>query len=281
MSNEIEFNSAAFFNVVRESIFGGQMSQDQVDGVTRIGAACSRAGLVPLVEQAAYVLATVYHETAATMRPIEEYGGSSTRYAPWYGRGDVQLTWEDNYKKQQNKLKTHPARDESIPYQVHDDWNLALNPETSALICVLGMQDGDFTGKGLNDYITTSHVDYWNARRIVNGTDKADLIKSHAQKFEAALMEGLGGVRPPVPEIPTYPLEVQRATVSKDQNDRHPSVGSAQWLLNSHGFDSGDVDGVAGGMFDNAMCEFQADRGLVVDGVCGPVSWEALEGVKS
>lgn len=28
----------------------------------------------------------------------KEYGGSKTRYAPWYGRGLIQTTWEENYK---------------------------------------------------------------------------------------------------------------------------------------------------------------------------------------
>jgi hypothetical protein len=143
------------------------------------------------IEQSAYVLATVYHETAATMQPIEEYGGKSARYAPWYGRGYVQLTWEENYEKQQDKLGAMPeVVDAGIPYQVHDDWDLALVPETSALITVLGMRDGDFTGRGLDDYIKPGSIDYVNARRIVNGTDKAKLIAGYATKFEVAIRAG-------------------------------------------------------------------------------------------
>ena len=60
---------------------------------------CMRYGL--LRNQAAYVLATAYWETARTMEPVreafwmsEEWRRANLRYFPWYGRGFVQLTWE-------------------------------------------------------------------------------------------------------------------------------------------------------------------------------------------
>lgn len=179
------FNAAAFYDSIRESLFSGALSQQQVDGINLIGSTCIAAGLLPLMQQTAYVLATVYHETARTMQPIEEYGGPSARYAPWYGRGHVQLTWEENYQKQEDK---HGHMGEE--FKVHEDWNRALIPAVSATVCVYGMRDGDFTGKGLDDYIRAGSVDYVNARRIVNGTDKADLIAGYAKDFETALREG-------------------------------------------------------------------------------------------
>ena len=52
----------------------------------------------------AYILATVWHETAKTMLPIEEYGkGKGKAYSrlengiSYYGRGHVQVTWLVNY----------------------------------------------------------------------------------------------------------------------------------------------------------------------------------------
>jgi putative chitinase len=188
------FNATAFFNSIRYSLFGGSLSQEQVDGHNIIGNVCSIAGLDPLVEQSAYILATVYHETAQTMQPIEEYGGWNADYAPWFGRGYVQLTWEDNYQEQQDKLEgIEQVQMYQIPYQVHDDYNLALDPRTSALITVGGMRDGDFTGKGLSDYIKPGSVDYVNARRIVNGTDRAQQIAGYAEQYEAALRAGFSG----------------------------------------------------------------------------------------
>ena len=174
-----EFNTAAFFDSIRESLFNGSLNQGQVDGHLLLGNVIVDAGLLPVLEHAAYILATVYHETARTMQPIEEYGGKNARYEPWYGRGYVQLTWEENYEKQQKKL--------GPPHLVHDDYNLALVPDTSALITVWGMRDGDFTGVGLRKYIYGDHVDYVNARRIVNGTDCAEQIAGYARKYEDAL----------------------------------------------------------------------------------------------
>ncbi len=187
-----EFNAATFYDAIRAEVFGGSMNQGQVEGVNLIGATCLEMDLDPFVTQSAYVLATVFWETARTMQPIEEYGGRRKRYAPWYGRGHVQLTWEENYRKQQQKLGAmQVVRDEKIPYQVHDNKKLALNPETSALICVGGMRDGDFTGKKLGDYITDASPDYVGARRIVNGTDKAQIIAQFAVKFEDAIRAGM------------------------------------------------------------------------------------------
>lgn len=110
--------------------------------------------------------------------------------------GFVQLTWEENYQKQQDKLGSIQAVvDSGIPYKVHDNWDLALNAHTSALITVGGMKDGDFTGKKLDDYNRTTgegvaSFDYVEARRIVNGTDRASQIAGYARDFESALRTG-------------------------------------------------------------------------------------------
>lgn len=45
----------------------------------------------------AYFLANAIQETIYFSRK-SELGGSGTAYAPWYGRGFLQLTWEDNYR---------------------------------------------------------------------------------------------------------------------------------------------------------------------------------------
>ena len=185
------YNAAAFFNQVRQSCFGGSLKQSQVDGINTIGEYLMEMDVPNMkLELAAYLFATFQWETASTMRPIEEYGGKKARYAPWYGRGYVQLTWESNYRKQQDKLRAHPLREQGVPYRVHDDPNLALNPHTSALISIYGCLDGDFTGKKLSDYIKPGSVDYVNARRVVNGTDRANEIADYAKRWERALRAG-------------------------------------------------------------------------------------------
>lgn len=131
-------------------------------------------------EQAAYVLATAYHETAHTMKPVREafwlsegWRADNLRYYPWYGRGYVQLTWEDNYKRAGHVLG----------YDLTTDPDVVMKPQIASHILVRGMKEGWFTGRSLGDYITPDRVDYLNARRIVNRMDKASLIAEHAGDY--------------------------------------------------------------------------------------------------
>ncbi|WP_093293078.1 hypothetical protein [Sphingomonas sp. NFR04] len=61
------------------------------------------------------------------------------------------------------------------------------------LILVRGMEEGWFTGKALRDYLpgqTGAADQFAAARRIINGTDRADMIAAYAIKFQAALTAG-------------------------------------------------------------------------------------------
>lgn len=145
---------------------------------------CIKYGL--LRNQTAYVLATAYHETAHTMKPVKEaywiknaeaWRKKNLRYYPWYGRGFVQLTWKENYEFAGKKLNLDLTTD---PDKV-------MEPEISADILVLGSKEGWFTNKKLSDYITLQKSDFRNARKIINGTDKADLIAGIAQDYDQQL----------------------------------------------------------------------------------------------
>lgn len=124
--------------------------------------------------QICYIMATIQHETAGTYRPIAEYGGRNRPYAPYYGRGYVQLTWKYNYEKYSELLGRDFVR---YPDQV-------MEPDVSLFIIVHGMKNGTFTGKKLSDYISGNHVDFYNARRIVNILDRANLIKEYAEQWQ-------------------------------------------------------------------------------------------------
>lgn len=162
---------------------------------------CHKHGL--LRNQAAYVLATAYWETAKTMNPvIEAFWMSETwrrvnlRYYPWHGRGFVQLTWRDNYVKAGKALKL----------DLTTDPNKVMEPDVSAEILVLGSLEGWFTGKKLGDYITLQKSDYINARRVINGTDKASDIAALARAYEATLLADGYGVSQPIADyVPTTP----------------------------------------------------------------------------
>jgi putative chitinase len=53
------------------------------------------------------------------------------------------------------------------------------------------MRKGRFTGRKLVDYFSDPHTDYVDARKIINGLDKANLIAGYARKFQALLQASL------------------------------------------------------------------------------------------
>lgn len=179
-----------FFQTVRPLF--GSMSQSQVDGLQFLLDATEH---LPKHERA-YVLATCFHETAGTMRPITEYG--NRRYFDKYegrtslgnshpgdgfrfrGRGYVQITGRRNYGLAERRLGV----------SLLDNPDLALKPEVAVKILLRGMDEGWFTGKSLDNYFTDTKADFVNARRIVNGTDRASKIAGQAKVFLRAL-EGL------------------------------------------------------------------------------------------
>ena len=179
---------ADFFALVRKDLFGGKLTQVIVDNLNDLHGACLAAGITDQRQQA-YVMATTYHETAHTMEPIDEIGkGRGRKYgAPvgpykkvYYGRGATQLTWYDNYLRFEKLLGVPLTR---CP-------ELANDPEISARVITLGMAKGLFTGVGLNRFINAKICNFTKARKIINGTDKADLIAGYAETFLKALTCG-------------------------------------------------------------------------------------------
>jgi hypothetical protein len=65
---------------------------------------------------------------------------------------------------------------------------LALDTGIAAKIAVNGMISGLFTGKKLGDYNKRLGFDYANARRIINGLDKAIEIAGYARRFYDGLL---------------------------------------------------------------------------------------------
>lgn len=210
-------SNAAFFGAIRP-IFGGTLTQTQVNGLQHLLAATQ--GL-PLTHRA-YLLATVHHETDKTMQPVRETLAGSDNQAinrldaawskgqlkwvsrpywrkdadgkAWFGRGYVQITHKDNYAKAGAligvDLVGNPSR--------------ALEPDVAARVLVQGSQHGIFTGKRLADYLDGPTPDYVNARRIINGTDRAQDIARLAEGYEKAIRAG-ATVSVPVTDAATAP----------------------------------------------------------------------------
>lgn len=149
------------------------------------------------VRHIAYLLATVFHETAFTFKPITEYG--NRRYFDKYesttkigqrlgnkypndgykfrGRGYVMITGRRNMQ----------VFSEELNVDLIADPDQALKPEVSYRIATVGMRKGLFTGKALAHYLNGEKKDYVNARRIINGVDRAEQIAKYAETFEEIL----------------------------------------------------------------------------------------------
>lgn len=199
---EVTFSARIFFGKCRDGIMGPSLDNNEVSGCNEILAAMAGTPL----SWCAYALATAWHETAFTMQPIKEYGGPRyfrqmydvTGMRPklarangnvnagdgekFFGRGYVQLTWRSNYARAGAKLGV----------DLVGNPDLGLKSDIAAKIMRLGMVEGWFTGKALKHYLPSSGAadtaSFIEARRIINGKDKADKIAKYAVQFQSALL---------------------------------------------------------------------------------------------
>lgn len=197
-------NRQAFFDSCRKGVMGPTLDADEVSGAEAILDAMAGAPLA----YTAYALATAWHETAHTMQPIREFGGTAylkrmydiTGQRPklakgmgntvpgdgvrYCGRGYVQLTWRANYRRAGEKLG----------YPLEGNPELAMRKDIAAQIMRRGMEEGWFTGKAFSHFLPAdapaNRTAFMNARRIINGRDKEALIADYAVEFQAALVAG-------------------------------------------------------------------------------------------
>ena len=188
-----------FFSEIKTDLFRGKFTQAQVDGINIILKTFDGSD----IRHVAYALATVYHETAETMQPIEEFGkgrgydygkklkmgsGPGKRIAYtvpnkiYYGRGYTQNTWYENYL-----MLTIAAKKAGYNWDFLNNPELLLQPEPSAWAMKYAMVNGTYTGRKLADYFNDERSDSVNARRVINGIDQAQKIARHYEIFYKAL----------------------------------------------------------------------------------------------
>jgi hypothetical protein len=153
-------------------------------------------------------------ETGWRFRPIREIQAKSGRvkelqdkywYTGFYGRGYLQITHKKNYEKMGKLLGIDLVSNPDI---------LLKNPAVSYKVSAVGFQRGVFTGAKISDFINKNKVDYKNARKVVNGLDKADLIDRLCKQFIKALKNSLVHNDSPVivpidkPEIGDYEIVI-------------------------------------------------------------------------
>jgi hypothetical protein len=211
----------AFFENLRKSgLFVKGLKQSQVDGINAKLLAFGAAGW-PLAFSA-YGFGTSYWETGHLMQPCREKGSGDGPDADQWddylerydtgplaarlgntpeadgdgvalaGKGDVQLTGADNYKRATIELRKRGIITPDV--DLHRNPELALRPDISAAVMVFGMEQGWFTGRKLADTLPTNRpatfAEFKASRPIINGRDKDAEIANVALRFQAALQAG-------------------------------------------------------------------------------------------
>lgn len=194
-------NREFFFSKCRQDLFGGKLNPSQVEGMTAILDEWEAHHASEDDRHLAYMFATAHHETDRKMQPIDEYGGNAyftRKYGiegdnpararrngntepgdgpKYHGRGFVQLTWKNNYEKMTSVAGV----------------NLVKNPERAKdlriaiKIMFFGMIEGSFTGHKLAKFFSKTTEDWVNARRVINGVDKANLVGTYGRSYYGAI----------------------------------------------------------------------------------------------
>lgn len=182
---ERPFSTKKIITAVKPTLAQNEPTAVQEDSLSHINKAWTKYGDGDK-RKLAYILATARHESRfIPQKEILAQLGTAHRaiqdqywHTGYYGRGYIQLTHQSNYQKMSDFLGVDLV---SNP-------DLALKPKYAAEILVYGMMNGSFAiKKPLSYYINQSGADYFNARRTVNGTDKAQLIADYATTIEKQL----------------------------------------------------------------------------------------------
>lgn len=136
--------------------------------------------------QMAYILATAEHESAS-FTTLEEFasgdayegradlGNTQPGDGPRFkGRGFVQLTGRRNYTRYR---ETTGIKLVELPI-VMMNW-----PALAVFTMVDGMMRGVYTGQRLDKFVNSTKQDFFDARQVVNGHDRAQKIADQASAW--------------------------------------------------------------------------------------------------
>lgn len=226
-------NRAKFFLAVRMDplLFGGTLPESAVVTMNAMLDEWQKRKL-QLLTWLAYMMSTARGEVGRNMAPVREGFAQSDAAARayvkrnfphyameilghvWYGRGLVQLTWLRNYQAFRDEI----LRVFGVDIVANPD--AVLRPDIAVYIMFEGMIRGIFTTKKLADYFTDKISDWINARRIINGTDKASLFGNMGQRFHAALLAAKE-------DAPAPSKDVEKNVTSRERGAAKVGTGGA------------------------------------------------------
>ena len=171
-----------FFQLYKKELdTNHQLTQLEVDSLDLLLDVYEEKNSLFTIQQRAYIFATIFHESAGTMRPVkeafwmtEEWRKKNLRYFPYYGRDFVHTTWAANYAKFSAVVEIDLVK---YPERISE-------PKIAMKILIYGFQNGTWTGKKITEFINPKKCLYIAARKCINGTDRAELIATYATKFE-------------------------------------------------------------------------------------------------
>lgn len=196
----MKIDRAKFFAALSPSPLPRPRKQSQVKTLDAILDEAERRKMTDL-RWVADMMGTALGETGINLAPVRE-GFKATdaearafvkrrgyRYAVvieghcYYGRGLVQVTWLDNYKK-----LTELARAQGHDVDFVNNPDLLLEPRWAVWAMFEGMIRGIYTRKKLADFYNDQATDFINSRKIINGLDRAAEIGGYKKQFYADLV---------------------------------------------------------------------------------------------
>lgn len=241
-----------FFDGVRKDFHHGSLTAGQVTSYNAILDACALYGIIDL-RWVAYALATTRGEVGEAFLPVHEKGPVSyfDKYEPgtsigkrlgntikgdgyrFRGRGFPQITGRANYAR----LGPHVGID------LLGNPDRALEPQVAAKLMIVGMNLGLFTGVSFKTYFNEKS-DWVNARRIINGTDRATEFAAYGTRYWAILRAsevkgetasiGIDTAKPlpeaPPPSVPPAPTSTNPVPPS-DPLPENVEVGAARVVI--------------------------------------------------